>query len=82
MKTKPAIKLGKDEEIVACVPESCSGPGWSNTLIWVWIKDNGSGSTRVEALQPESITPEMYLLFAVCEAAHSAMLNEVKKVVR
>ena len=30
------FKLKDGETIVAVVPEHCSGPGWQNSVVWVY----------------------------------------------
>jgi hypothetical protein len=57
------IKLDEDERIIAVVPEVCCGPGWANTLIWVYIEQSSTHKLRTESIQPEEQTNEMKLLF-------------------
>jgi len=76
------IKLQPHEYIVACVPRYCAGPGWANSLLDVHIVDGATGKLRTEHVQPEDRTPTMHTLFAICEAAHSAMMAEVQKVTK
>lgn len=33
------IEMKGTENIIAVVPESCSGPGWNNNVVWVYIAD-------------------------------------------
>jgi hypothetical protein len=75
------IPLTRLERVVAVVPETCSGPGWLNQLIWVFIEDTGSGKTRRHAIQYEDCTDDMRTLFKVCEAAHSALIADVQLMV-
>lgn len=74
-------KLTKYEHVVAVVPESCEGPGWSNRVIWVFVRD-GDGKLRMEALQPEEQTETMYLMFDTLESAHGVMLAEVRRALK
>lgn len=77
MKKKPhVIKLQHGERIIAVVPEYCSGPGWRNSPIWVYIGTN-DGRLKTECIQPEDQTVEQMHLFRVCESAHLAMLSSV-----
>ena len=71
------ISLDRLERIVAVVPETCSGPGWKNQLIWVHIV-SFDNKYRCESIQFDSMTSEMCSLFKVCEAAHDSMKNAVK----
>lgn len=70
------IALHADEKIIAVIPEHCSGPGWSNMPIWVYIIDS-SQKLRTECIQPDEMTREMWTLFkagaAMCEALVSAV---------
>ena len=76
------IKLQPHEYIVACVPRYAAGPGYGNSYMEVLIVDGATGALRTVALQPEQRTPAMHALFAICEAAHSAMLAEVQNVTK
>lgn len=58
------IKLFNGEHIVAVVPENCSGPGWSNSPVWVFIESN-DGKLRRECLQPKEQSPELINLFDI-----------------
>lgn len=70
------LRLHEGERIVAVVPEYASGPGWSNTPLWVYVRDL-SGVIREFAIQPQEQTLEMLLLFKILEAAHTAMRDAV-----
>jgi len=62
--------------IVAAWAERCSGPGWSNTIIWYLERDE-MGTLRVEAIQPNEQTAEMMELFEFSEVAARRMLSAV-----
>lgn len=70
------VHLADGERIVAVVPEECSGPGWSNRVVWVHIADR-AGGYRTECLQPLDQTPEMWALFEAGAAMHRALLAAV-----
>lgn len=70
------LQLADGERIAAVVPEECSGPGWSNRVVWVHIVDNAGGH-RVECLQTMDQTPEMWALFEAGAAMHRALLAAV-----
>lgn len=77
-KNKPTIY--KDEHIVAAWAEPASGPGWSNTPVWVLIRDSSTGKYRVDALQPHEQTGRMSdILYKVSSIAHTDMVEEAKK---
>lgn len=74
------IYLGKNERVVAVVPEDCAGPGWSNSVVWVYIRDY-LGNTRSECLQIADQTPEMLTLFEHGAIMHRALVGAVPTVV-
>ena len=75
MKTK-TIYLADGERILAVVPEYCSGPGWTNELVVVFIA-TGDWEIRQEYIQPEERTPAMHALFSSGSAITAALLNAV-----
>lgn len=76
-KPKVQIKLGKHKHILAVVPEYCSGPGWSNPILWVHIADGNTRTYRTEAIQPDERNRDQYVLFKVGEAMHQSLVNSV-----
>jgi len=72
---KRIIKLGEHEHIIACVPHYAAGPGWSNALVWVWLRDTSTGEVRMEDIQSEDFTIPVAALFRVVETAHTALLS-------
>ncbi len=71
------INLAPGERVIAAVPEYCSGPGWSNSVLWVYI-ETPDKRLRTEALQPAERSAEQHMLFNVAETAHRAMLSTIK----
>jgi hypothetical protein len=61
--TKP-IALAYGEAVIAVVPEYCSGPGWRNAPLWVYIRAN-DGKLRTECIQPTERTAEQHTLFDI-----------------
>lgn len=70
------LQLADGERIAAVVPEECSGPGWSNRVVWVYIEKR-AGGYRTECLQLLDQTPEMWTLFDPGAAMHRALLSAV-----
>ncbi len=68
--------LRERETILAAVPETCAGPGWQNTVVWVYIR-RMDGLIRSECLQPLEQSDEMLTLFdageAMCDALKAAI---------
>lgn len=76
---KPTIVADR-ERIIAVVPEYCNGPGWANSVLWVYIVGD-EGTLRTECLHPHDRTAEMDVLFPVLNAAHGTMLKLVEMMV-
>ena len=74
------IILKGNERIVAAIPETITGAGYRNFIIWVHIVDYSKQTWREEAIQPEEQTPVMIALFNPLEQAHKAMLGAIKRV--
>lgn len=79
MSKKNKIVLDEFEEVTAVVPENCSGPGWSNSPIWVHIENHALNKHRTEVIQPHNQTQEMQILFRTCAEAHKSMLCAVRR---
>lgn len=78
--------LAKGEEVVTAWAERASGPGWSNQLVWAFVRGL-SGDYRLIALQPTEwqASPTLSALFGVSavvsedmRAAAAALLREKK----
>jgi hypothetical protein len=67
------IKLTQHERILAVVPESAHGPGWSNEIVYVYIEDTCTGFVRTEDIQPHERSPAMATLFRAGEAMADAL---------
>ena len=70
------IELAQGERIVAVVPDYCSGSGWRNALVWVYIVDSNQ-TLRTESIQADEMTPAMQTLFGVAEAMQNALFSAV-----
>ena len=77
LKPKVQIKLKKHEYIIAVVPEYCSGPGWSNRVLWVHIADGNTRTYRTEAIQPDERNRDQWVLFKAGEAMHHSLVDSV-----
>ena len=74
------LKLGERDTIVCCYAQPVHGPGWSNTPLWVIIRD-GDGFLREECLQPRDQGPDVRRIYGIAAEVHEAMLSAVGKVV-
>lgn len=69
------MSLSPGETIVTAWAETCSGPGWSNALIWVLIST--PTGLRVESIQPHEQTAEMRAMHSV----GATVTREMRKMV-
>ena len=76
--TAKLTTLHRGERIVAVVPERCQGPGWSNSVVWVYIASQ-DGRLRTDCLQPSEQTHEMHALFDVGAAMCRALVDAVSQ---
>lgn len=75
------FKLKDGETIVAVVPEHCSGPGWQNSVVWVYVQTR-TGRIVIHALQPDEQSDEIRLLFDVGAVVCQKLKHAVEKIVR
>ena len=71
------IVLNKHEKVISVVPEFCSGPGYSNWVVWVHIVDYSDKTYRCHALQDDEFTPSMHALMRVGAAMTAELLKAV-----
>ena len=76
--TAKLTTLHRGERIVAVVQERCQGPGWSNSVVWVYIASQ-DGRLRMDCLQPSEQTHEMHALFDVGAAMCRALVDAVSQ---
>ena len=73
------MKLNDGDSIVTAWAENVNGPGWSNQLIWVLIRERG-GKLREEAIQPSDRTEAMATLHDVCAVATKELTAWVEAI--
>ena len=71
------MKLDKTDTIVTAWSQGFNGPGWSNRLVLVIVRDQ-FGKLREESLQRDEQSPDMHTLAAISEAAHHQMVGAVR----
>ena len=76
------LKLEENEYIVTAWPETCSGPGWFNTPIWVLIKNRVTNKRREDCIQPENQTAFMRQIFNVWESMHVTGMSAVNTLIK
>jgi hypothetical protein len=79
---KAKLKLNKNDIILCVYPECASGPGWSNTILFVVIKDTCSGIIREECIQPEEQSLLIKQIFYAAYEITKLLKNEVKKLLK
>lgn len=78
---KKVLRLGKHDRIVTAYAQRASGPGWSNSPLWVIVRD-GDGKLREECIQPEERTAPLHWLYDVAEAAHISVLAALQAALK
>lgn len=71
------IQLNKHEKVISVVPEFCSGPGYSNWVVWVHIVDYSNNTYRCNSLQEDEFTPAMHVLWDTGAVVADALLKAV-----
>lgn len=68
-------------EIVAVVPEYCSGPGWTNTPVWViWV--DSEHKLHRDCLQPHEQSAELLTLFKIGAVVNERLIAAVERMNR
>lgn len=74
------MEMTHKTHIITAYAESCAGPGWANSPVWVIKKDLETGKIFQDCIQPEDQTREMALLYPVSMHCHYIMTKEVEKI--
>lgn len=77
---KKVLHLGKNDRIVTAYAQRSFGPGWSNSLIWVIVR-NKEGYLREECIQPEERTAGLHWLYDVSAAAHASLMDALRSAI-
>ena len=72
------MKLAEGDSIVTAYAEAASGPGWTNSPVWVIVRDI-NGKLRQECLQPDEQSDEIRLLYPLSSNLHGMMIKAVVK---
>lgn len=70
------MKIGKGEYLVTAWAEYCSGPGWSNQLINVIIKDI-NGKMRQDCLQPAEQSKSIRDMFEIHAVCNKKLMHQI-----
>ena len=76
------IKINKNEKILAVGSEFAGGPGWSNTLVIVYIGDYSAKTFREVYIQPDNQTDIMLHLFSINASCQSQLIHEIEKLAK
>lgn len=63
-------------EVIAAWAERCSGPGWSNQVVWYLTRDS-TGNLKIHDIQPGDMSDAMLHLFNTSAALHQSMVHAV-----
>ena len=63
-------------EIVSAWAERCSGPGWSNQVVWYLTRDS-TGNLKIHDIQPGDMSDAMLHLFNTSAALHQRWVHAV-----
>ena len=74
------MKFQKNDIIITAFAEDCSGPGWSNQIIWVIVSNKGE--LRTECIHPDERNERMAWLFDCSQVSHISMKNAVESWIR
>jgi len=55
MEVDPLPELWPNDEVLTAYSRYHSGPGWTNCLTYILIRDNVTQALRLETLQPEQL---------------------------
>lgn len=72
-------ELREGDRVVAAWAESCSGPGWANTPVWVLVRRR-DGTTVEECIQPKDQTEAMRTLHHIAAHVARVLAGEASKV--
>lgn len=73
------MKKRFDGNILAVVPEYCSGPGWVNAPVWI-IWQDGIGVIHEDCIQPDEQPPELVALFEIGAVVNARLKMAVEKI--
>jgi hypothetical protein len=69
------------QQVVTAWAEKCSGPGWTNRVVWVLLRSM-AGELSIEAIQPTEQSDAIMTLFDIGAAASKALTREAAAVLK
>lgn len=73
-------RFDEHDQVITAYAQRASGPGWSNQPVWIAVRSRWDGSYRLECLQPEELSMEIWALYDISETVNKAMTDAVKAV--
>lgn len=70
------------KHIVCAYAEYASGPGWSNSPLWVIVLNRTTGEMTTECIQPADQTPVIRALFPISAPMHDRLKLEATSVLK
>jgi hypothetical protein len=67
--------------VVTAYARGASGPGWSNSPVWVVLRDP-DGTLREECIQPEDQTDAMRTLYRIAADVNHRMTSDAARILR
>lgn len=70
-----------ESAIITAWAEYARGPGWANQPLWYIVEERSEKGNILQrlCLQPSEQGAEILTLYAVCAAAHSALLSAITR---
>ncbi len=69
--------MNAGDRIVTAWAERCHGPGWSNPIVWLLVRD-AAGKLRIDGVQPNEQSEGMLTLHGVAAKMHETMLTHAR----
>lgn len=70
-----------DKTVVCAFANSAGGPGWSNSPVWVVLRD-GDNKLSTVCLQPEEQSTLMMQLYIISENVNRMMSAEAERILQ
>jgi hypothetical protein len=77
-----AMKIAKNEYVLAAWAEVARGPGWANEPVLVLVGRMGGGEYRIEYLQPDEQSSTMLTLHRVSALVTADMTREAAMLLK
>lgn len=72
--------IRETDEVICVYARPSSGPGWSNTPLWVVLKCELTSQVREECIQPEEQGAELQALYKIAAEVDAELMRLVGKL--